>query len=125
MVEYIIPIAGLGLGSHHYTFEIDDAFFNSFEYFEINSGALNLVVDLVKESNLLDFKFRFNGYLELVCDRCLEKYNQAVKNDYRLIVQYSDKYEEVSDEIITVPSGENNIDLSQYIFEYINCKLEF
>ena len=123
MVEYIIPVAGLGLGSHRYTFKIDDAFFNNFEYSDIDKGLLNLVVDLVKESNLLDFKFHFNGYLELVCDRCLEKYNQHVKNDYRLIVQYSDKYEEISDEIVTVPSGENNIDLSQYIFEYINLML--
>ncbi len=123
MIEYIIPVAGLGLGSHRYTFKIDNTFFNSFEYFDVNKGLLDLVVDLVKESNLLDFKFHFNGHLELVCDCCLEKYNQPVKDDFRLIVQYSNKYEEVSDEIITIPSRENNIDLSQYIFEYINLML--
>jgi len=123
MIEYIIPVAGLSLGDHRYTYKIDDAFFSNFEYFDIDNGKLDLVIDLVKESNLLDFKFHFTGYIELQCDRCLDKFNMNVENDFRLIVNYSDVYEEVSDEVITIPSTENNVDLSQYIYEYINLML--
>lgn len=123
MVEYIIPVGGLSLGSHQYTYKIDDTFFSNFEFFDTDKGLLNLEVEMVKESNLLDFKFYFNGYIELRCDRCLDKFNMNIENSFRLIVKYSDKYEEISDEVITIPDTESNIDLSQYIYEYINLML--
>ncbi len=123
MIEYIIPVAGLGLGSHRYTFEIDKAFFSNFEYFDTDNGLLNLIVELEKESNLMDFKFHFKGWVELKCDRCLEKFKMDIEDDFRLIVKYADGFEEISDEVITIPNNESSIDLSQYIYEYINLML--
>lgn len=123
MIEYIIPVAGLGLGNHRYSYKIDDAFFSNFEYFDTDKGLLELVVDLMKESNLIDIKFNFKGWVELVCDRCLEKFKMNLENDFRLIINYGETFEEVSDEIITIPSTESNIDLSQYIYEYVNLML--
>ena len=123
MIEYIIPVAGLGLGDHRYTYKIDDAFFSNFEYFDTDKGMLDLEIDLVKESNLINFKFHFKGWVELVCDRCLDKFNMNIEDDFRLIVNYGEAYEEISDEIVTIPNTENNIDLSQYIYEYINLML--
>lgn len=121
--EYIVPVKGLGLGSYQYTYKIDEKFFNSFECFDIDKGLLNLTVDLVKEPNLLNFRFHFTGFVELQCDRCLDRFDLDVENSFRLIVNYGEKFEEVSDEIITVPSNENNMDLGQYIFEYVNLML--
>ncbi len=123
MIEYIIPVAGLRLGDHRITYKIDDAFFSNFEYFETNKGKINLVIDLMKESNLIDFRFSFKGWVELVCDRCLDKFNMNIEDDFRLIVNYGETFEEVSDEIVTIPNTENSIDLSQYIYEYINLML--
>lgn len=123
MIEYIIPVAGLSLGDHRYTFKIDNSFFSNFEFFDTDKGMLDLVIDLVKESNLIDFKFHFAGYIELQCDRCLDKFNLNVENNFRLIVNYGKAFEEISDEVITIPSTENNIDLSQYIYEYVNLML--
>ena len=115
-IEYIIPVKGLALGDHQYTYIIDDKFFSSYDYFETNKGLVNLTIDMVKESNLIDIKFHFDGNIELLCDRCLD-------NDFRLIVKYGNEFEEISDEIITIPNNEANIDLSQYIYEYINLML--
>jgi len=123
MTEYIIPIGGLSLGDHHYTYKIDGTFFSNFEYFNTDKGMLDLEIDLVKESNLVDFKFHFNGWVELVCDRCLDKFNMNIEGDFRLIVNYGEAYEEISAEIVTIPKTESNIDLSQYIYEYINLML--
>lgn len=123
-VEYIIPIKGLALGEHRYTFKIDNAFFSKYEYFNTNKGLLNLTVDMVKESNLMDFKFHFVGYIELVCDRCLDKFNLNIeKKSFRLIVNYGNKFEEISDEIVTIPSNDASIDLGKYIYEFISLML--
>lgn len=123
MVEYIIPINGLALGSHEYQFKIDDSFFKNFEYLDIDNGLLELKLELVKESTLLNLLFSFEGFVELVCDRCLEKFNLDVEDSFRLIIKYGEEHEEISDEIVTIPSSESSIDISQYIFEYINLML--
>jgi len=122
-IEYIIPVKGLALGDHHYSYKIDDSFFSSFEYLDSNKGLVNLTINMVKESNLMDFKFHFEGYIEVKCDRCLDKFNLDVEGDFRLIVNYGSDFEEVSDEIITIPNNDANVDLSQFIYEYINLML--
>lgn len=123
MVEYIIPIKDLSLGSHRYTYKIDDAFFADFEHLDADKGLLNLVVDLMVESNLLDFRFHFTGYIELLCDRCLDDLKLNVENNFRLIVKYGEQFEEISEEVIIIPSSESNIDLCQFVYEYINLML--
>ncbi|MAE07657.1 MAG: hypothetical protein CL661_02725 [Bacteroidetes bacterium] len=123
MVEYIIPIKGLSLGSHCYTYKIDDPFFANFENLDADKGLLNLVVDLMVESNLLNIRFYFTGYIELQCDRCLDKFNLNVENSFRLIVKYGEQFEEISEEVIVIPSSESNIDLGQFIYEYVNLML--
>ena len=122
-VEYIIPIKGLSLGSHRYTYEIDDTFFADFEHLDADKGLLRLFLDLIVESSFLDIKFHFEGYIELLCDRCLDKFKLNVENDFRLIVKYGEQFEEISEEVIVIPSSENNIDLGQFIYEYINLML--
>ncbi|HJN05843.1 MAG TPA: DUF177 domain-containing protein, partial [Bacteroidales bacterium] len=111
------------MGSHCYTYKIDDPFFANFENLDADKGLLNLVVDLMVESNLLNIRFYFTGYIELQCDRCLDKFNLNVENSFRLIVKYGEQFEEISEEVIVIPSSESNIDLGQFIYEYVNLML--
>ncbi len=115
----MIPFKGLDLGNHHYDFEIKNSFFESYKLLNIHKGQLSLSVDLEKESGLMVLLFHFDGSVMLQCDRCLENYTQALSGEFRLIVKFADKFEEISDELITIPYDENRLDLSQYIYEYI------
>ncbi len=121
--ELIIPIKGLGIGNHHYDFVINDSFFENFEPLNIREGQVDLSLDLEKESSLLSLHFYFKGIVKLTCDRCLEEYDQPVDGDFRLIVKYGEEFQEISDEIIEIPFTEHRIDLSQYIYEYIQLML--
>lgn len=71
----------------------------------------------------MSFLFHFNGSVKLMCDRCLEDYDQPVEGNFRLIVKYGEEFQEISDEIIEIPFTEHRIDLSQYIYEYIQLML--
>jgi uncharacterized protein len=119
----MIPFKGLDLGDHHYDFVVGDSFFESYTLLNIRKGALKLTVDLEKESGLMVFDFHFSGVVMLQCDRCLEEYSQDLAGDYRLVVKFAEKFEEISDELITIPHDENRFDLSQYIYEYVNLML--
>jgi len=115
MVEFKIPIKGLSLDKHEYAYKIDKSFFDNYEFLEIEDGVLDLRLDLIKESTLLNLSFSFDGNITLKCDRCLDLFDLHLKNSYRLIVKYANDFEEISDEIITVPSSESNLDISQFV----------
>jgi uncharacterized metal-binding protein YceD (DUF177 family) len=121
--DFIIPFKGLNTGNHHYLFEIGDAFFESFEYFDTEKGTAKVDLDLLKESNLLDLHFNINGSLKLACDRCLKEYNHAINGSFRLIIKLGEEYAEESDEVIVIPHTESRLDVGQYIYEYINLLL--
>lgn len=121
--DFIIPFKGLSSGSHTFRFEIDDEFFESFEYFESERGNLLVDLELIKESAHLELIFKIEGNIKLECDRCLEEMIYPVTGGYRLIVKFGDEYGEESDEIVVIPLSESRIDIGQYVFEYINMLL--
>jgi uncharacterized metal-binding protein YceD (DUF177 family) len=121
--DFDIPFKGLSNGSHRYAFEITDAFFESFEYFENESGRLEVIVDLLKEPTMLILHFTINGRVSLSCDRCLAIFEHPVKGDFRLIVKFGETFEEETEDVIVIPHTETRIDVGQFIFEYINLLL--
>ncbi|MCB2207311.1 MAG: DUF177 domain-containing protein [Bacteroidetes bacterium] len=120
---YAIPFKGLGVGQHHFTFEIDATFFEKFDFQDIKSGSAKVLLDLTRESALMDMHFNIKGTFEVTCDRCLGNYMQPIEGEFRLIVKFGDDYEEESDEVVIIPKTESRIDLSQYIYEYVNLLL--
>lgn len=122
-MDYIIPFKGLSVGSHLFRFEIGKTFFESFDYFEDETGDLTVNLELVKESALMNLFFKIEGNISLKCDRCLTMYNQHVAGDFILIVKFGDTFVEESDEVIVLPVTESSLDVSQFIFEYINLLL--
>ena len=121
--DFVIPFRGLSAGTHKYLFIIDKTFFDGFEYFESESGAIDVELELLKESSLLDLQFHLKGKMDLRCDRCLGDYQEIVEGNFRMVIKFGDEYAEESDEVIVLPLTENTIDLRQYIFEFVNLLL--
>jgi len=67
--------------------------------------------------------FHFDGNLQLVCDRCLNEYSQPLSGDFRLIVKYGEKKEDVSEELVTIPYKESYLDIGQYVYEFIQLMI--
>ncbi len=109
----------MSLGEHHYDFVVKDTFFEQFAFQDIHHGELKLSLDIEKESGLIILLFHFDGSLQLICDRCLDEYSQPLQDDFRLIVKYGGKEEEVSEELITIPFEESHLDIGLYVYEFI------
>lgn len=118
--EYKIQFAGLSIGSHDFEFEIDDSFFETLDYSEVKKGNIHVAIKLLKQSTMLVLEFTLSGTVRLNCDRCGELFDLPVKGENRLIVKLggSDTSAE-DDDIVTVGPTEHEIELSQYIYEYI------
>jgi len=121
--EYIINFAGLKLGNHEFEYFIDNKFFENFETSEIQESEIKVVLDFLKESNMLTITFNIQGTADFICDRCLEKFSMEIEGRHNLYVKFGHSNEELSDDVIVIPQEEEKIDVSQHIFEYIHLCL--
>jgi uncharacterized metal-binding protein YceD (DUF177 family) len=118
--EYIIPFVGLKLGTHHFDFEVTDKFFEGFEYSEIEKGNISVSLDFNKSETMLVLNFSISGHVIVACDRCLEDMQTKISGDFRQILKFSNEVVEEDDEELSyIPTGEYEIDVKQYIFDFI------
>jgi len=115
--EFDIPIYGLKEGIHNYSFEVGNKFFEYFNNNDLPSGELIVEVIINKQSQFIEFDLRLKGYLNLVCDRCLEEFDYYIDFEEKIFVRFGDKFEELDDNIIVIPKGEARINIAQYIYE--------
>ena len=67
--QFSVPFTGLKLGTHDFDFELDDRFFNAFEYSLIKSGSLKVNLELEKQETMLILRFKVTGTVNLDCDK--------------------------------------------------------
>ena len=72
---------------------------------------------------MLVLYFDIKGSVNVMCDRCLDQFDQPVNGEERLIVKFGDSYYEESDEVVVIPETEYKLNVSQYIYEFINLLL--
>jgi len=123
LAQFIIPVTGLKPGKHQFDYEIDESFFEHFEYSEIHNGLIHMHLEIEKEDNLLVFHFDFKGIVRVPCDRCYEPFDLPLSGNERLILKFGSDNHEESEEIQVVPIGENHFDISPFIYEYITLSL--
>jgi|TARA_B100000745_G_scaffold291034_1_gene230441 uncharacterized metal-binding protein YceD (DUF177 family) len=117
--EFVIQFIGLKQGEHNFDYKIDNKFFNHFEYDEFNDANLDVKVVLNKKTTLLELHFLVSGTVNINCDLTNEPFNQAIENDFNLVVKFGNEYNDENEEILIIPHSEYEIDISQYIYELI------
>jgi uncharacterized protein len=123
--EYIINFGKLKLGKHEFEFTIDDDFYSHFEYSLVKKGKVNLLLTIDKQrESLMIFTFDFNGSIQLECDRCLDEFNYPVHSRKQLFVKLGEEEQKDNDdEMIFLGTDDYEIDISPYIYEFINLEL--
>lgn len=116
--QFIIQFGGLPVGLHDYEFEIDGAFFKKIENSEIEKAAIKVDARLTKQNNLLQLHLLIEGTVGVDCDRCLKGFDYPVEAEENLVIKHGNP-EESTDEILVIPEGQEEFDLSHYLYEYI------
>ena len=118
--KYCIDIINLKNQEYQYEFEIDSSFFNQFEESEIKKGSLNCFIILHKTESFIETNFKIQGQVELECDRSLEKFDHLIKLKRKMVFKFGDEDKEINDEVELISRNRQNIDMSQYIYEFIS-----
>ena len=117
--EFTIPFIGLKIGTHHYDYKIEKAFFEYFEYEDFNDANVKVDVNLLKNSTLLELNFKISGTVNINCDITNEPFNQNIENEFDLVVNFGDEYNDENIDILVLPHGAYEINIQQYIYELI------
>jgi len=123
--QFVIRFSGLSIGNHQYKFIIDEKFFENFDFSEIKNGKITVDILLNKQETMFILNFIINGTVNVTCDRCLEPFDLDINGKEKLIVKFGKEKFEETDEILIIPESDNKINISQYIYEYINLLLPY
>lgn len=117
--EFLIPFVGLKLGKHHFEYQINNAFFENFDYDEFQNSGIKVAVVLDKKSNMLELDFKHKGTVNVPCDLTGEDFDLPIKGKMKLIVRFGEVFNNDNEELLILPFGEFEIDIIQYIYEMI------
>lgn len=117
--EFTIPFVGLKIASHHFDYDIDNTFFEYFEYEDFNNVNIKVKVDLNKKTTLMELHFKISGIVNINCDLTNEPYDQKIKNEFDLVVKFGDEYNDEDTDILIIPNGAYEVNIQQYIYELI------
>ncbi len=121
--EYAIQFVGLEPGNHQFEFEVNDSFFEHFEFSQIQHGQIDVTVDLEKMERMMIFNIRIEGEALVTCDRCTEEFSCPLSDTQQLIVKLGAEYMEESEDVVIIPETDYQFDLSAYIYEFIHLAL--
>ena len=119
--QYHIPFTGLKLGKHQFDFDIDEAFFQEFEYSLVKKGNLKVALEMDKQETMLILHFHIKGDIFQACDLCLGDFPTPLEIKEKEIVKFSNdtNLEDNTDEIIVLTKNEHELNVAELIYEYI------
>jgi uncharacterized metal-binding protein YceD (DUF177 family) len=120
---YAIRISGLGEGEHHFSFELDQQFFASFDHPDVQNGTVRAEAVLEKKPGFMAIHFTMHGEVALECDRCLDCFSVAIQTTQTIFVKVGDTPGELEDDVIMIGKDEHEIEVGQIMYEYIILSL--
>jgi len=117
--EFNIQFVGLKEGIHLFEYEIDNTFFEAYNFDEFESSSIKIALEFIKKSTLLELTFTANGFVEVPCDVSNELYKQDVNATLPLVVNFGPEFNDDNEEILILPHEAYQFNVAQYIYELI------
>ncbi len=119
---YLISFVGLKIGFHDFEYEINDAFFEQFEYSIIHKGDVNVHLRLEKKETMFIAQYAADGFVTTTCDRCTDELKLPVKGEFQIVYKFGNDISE-DENLIVLPEEAYQLDVSEAIYELITISL--
>lgn len=117
--KYTLPLASLTNKIHYFKFIVSDDFFRKFPESTIQKADIKVNLTANKQESILLLDFSISGTVNVPCDRCSEYFDLIINGDFNLIIKSGNEFLEESEDVVIIPRNETELDLSQYIYEFI------
>jgi uncharacterized metal-binding protein YceD (DUF177 family) len=124
MKTFEIDIANIELHRvYELNAEIKNSFFDYFESNLISNGFGKVKINYTKTNTMVEVKLSLDVEVELECDRSLNKFMYPILSEHTVFYKFSDKTEEITDDLILIKMGTPYLDLSQVVYDYIGLSI--
>lgn len=123
MTEYVVRFSEISEEAETFEFKLGDSFFKVFQSSEWQGGTIDVFLLAKKRADGITFDIKLKGELEVFCDRCLDSYKQIIEFGDRLFVKFGQEEGELDYNVVVINKDDNQIDLSQFIYEYLVLSL--
>jgi len=117
--DFIITFSGLKIGNHEFKFELNDTFFELFEFSDYSGLQGVATLNMLKSETVFDLDYSFSGSIQAPCDITNELYKQSLENEFKMQVKFGDAFNDENDEILILPHGEHSFNIAQTIYELV------
>ena len=121
--EFEISFIGLKLGKHQFSYQIDNTFFEFFQYDEFENAKLKVDLLFEEKNNMFNPEFNSKGIVTVACDVTGEPFELEVSGQLPLIVKFGDEFDDDNDEILIIPHNSYQLNVAQFIYEMIVLSL--
>ena len=124
---FIIRIRNLRNGIQSFNYHIEGDFFREFGNMQIFDASLDAAVEVEKQSGWMKILCALKGTVTVECDRCLDELLVPVDFNSHLAIKFAkteeEEREESSDEMMILDPSDGEVDLKQYIYDYVCTNL--
>ncbi|WP_298763184.1 DUF177 domain-containing protein [uncultured Polaribacter sp.] len=117
--QFNIPFVGLKEGKHLFEYDIDNTFFELYNYDEFEKTSLKVTLDFVKKSTLFELNFAVSGTVNIPCDVTNENFDQEIVTKMPLVVKFGSEFNDDNEEILILPHEAYQFSVAQFIYEMI------
>jgi uncharacterized protein len=124
---FIIRIRNLRNGIQSFNYHIEGNFFREFGNTQILDACLDAAVEVEKGSGWMKIQCAVRGTVTVECDRCLDDLVLPIDFKSNLAVKFAktgeNEEEESSDEMMILDPSDGEVDLKQYLYDYVCTNL--
>ena len=101
--QFNIHYTGLKDESHLFEYQIDNTFFEAYNFDDFFETNINVALQLEKKSTLLDLSFTAKGTINIACDLSGEPFDQEISASLALIVKFGETFNDENEEVLILP----------------------
>lgn len=117
--EFDIDLVRLKPGKHEFTYKLDTAFFDFYDYGIVHDGSLDVNILLERSTVLLNFDIKIKGVVKLTCDRSLEEFDHPLAVHDQVMIKFGDEEKELADNVFVIKADKPSINLADTLYELI------
>jgi uncharacterized metal-binding protein YceD (DUF177 family) len=117
--QFNIPFVGLKEGSHLFEYNIDNTFFELYNFDEFEKSSINITLEFVKKSTLFELSFAATGTVNVPCDVSGEYFDLEITATLPLVVKFGPEYSDENEEILILPHEVYQFSVAQFIYEMV------
>jgi uncharacterized metal-binding protein YceD (DUF177 family) len=120
--QFSLPIQGMKIGFHNYTFQLDKSFFSEFENSMFQDGNLSAELNVEKKSDHLVVDLTFSGTVDTECNRCTDDIAYPIEEQYDLLIKY-DEVPREEDEIIYLSPESPEFNCAKILYDLVTLSV--